>query len=180
MTQTDMEQEIAELSELLEGFIAKPVKDELAANLEEVVNCFKQQRKFFSSDINEFHDITKNEAKRLHRKLDEVTRGLDQLSVQVADDVAMDRERAKLHLEVLEGQFAALLNSIATLAGDQQAMRKELRLAQESAAAQQVAQMEQENSARRRQTRNLALLTPSAGLVGAGAIELLHLLHVFA
>ncbi|WP_394659009.1 hypothetical protein [uncultured Novosphingobium sp.] len=170
-----MEPETADLSDLLEGLIAKPVKDELAAHLEEVEHCFERQRKRFAAQIIEVQDLTTTEAKRLRSKLDEVATGLGQLSAQVAEAVEADRNRATQHSEVLKDQFAAVLNSIATLAGEQQALREELRLAQETAAAQQVAQMEQENSARRRQTRNLALLAPSAGLVGAGAIELLHL-----
>lgn len=175
MTQTDIEPETADLSDLLEGLIAKPVKHELAAHFEEVENCFERQRKRFAAQIIEVQDLTTTEAKRLRSKLDGVATGLVQLSAQAADAVAVDRNRATQHLEALQGQFAAVLNSMATLAGEQHALREEVRLARETVAAQQVARAEQESSARRRQTRNLALLAPGSGLLGAGAVELLRL-----
>lgn len=175
MTQTDMETEVADLSDLLEGLIAKPVKDELTAHFEEVENCFERQRKRFAAQITDVQDLTTTEAKRLRSKLDGIEAGLDQLSTQVAHDVAVDRNRATQLLELLQGQFAAVLDSMAVLAGEQQALREEARLAVETAAAQQLSQMEQEASARRRQTRTFALLAPCAGVLGAGAVELLHL-----
>lgn len=176
MTQTDIEPEIADLSDLLEGLIAKPLKHELAAHLEEVENCFKVQRKRFTAQFLEVQDLTKAEAMRLRSKLDDVATGLRQLSAQAADDVAADRNRATQHLEVLQDQFAVVLESVAALASEQQAFREEARFAIEAAAAKLLSQMEQEKSARHRQTRSLALLASCVGLLGAGAIELLHLL----
>lgn len=175
MTQTDMGTEVSDLSDLLEGLIAKPVKDELAAHFEEVENCFERQRKRFAAQIAEIQDVTTTEAKRLRSKLDGIEAALDQLSAQAADDVAVNRNRATQQLEVLQGQFAAVLNSMAFLAGEQQALREEVRLSVEAAAAQQLLRMEHEESARRRQTRTLAIFASCIGLLGAGAVELLHL-----
>ncbi|MBB4615758.1 hypothetical protein [Novosphingobium taihuense] len=175
MTQTDMEAEVADLSDLLEGLISKPVKDELAVHFEEVASCFDRQRKRFAAQVAEVQDVTTTEAKRLRSKLNGIETALDQLSAQAADDVAVDRNQAAKQFEVLQGQFAAVLDRVVVLAGEQQAWREDVRLAMETAAIRQLSQMEQEESARRRQTRTLALLVPFAGLLGAGAVELLHL-----
>ncbi|KHL24152.1 hypothetical protein PK98_15385 [Croceibacterium mercuriale] len=173
MSQTNTAE--AELADLLEKLIAAPVKGELTDHLHEVEDRFREQRKTFAAQISDIRDVTTTEAKRLRGQMEGVGALVEQHGGQGAADAATARDQAARHAEALQARLSDVLGGIAALTAEQRVVRDELRSAREAVAAERRAQAAEDSAARRVQFRNLALLAPGAGLLGAGAVELLHL-----
>jgi hypothetical protein len=174
MNQTTMEPETVDLANLLDDLIATPVKAALDVHLEDVEYHLQQQHKKMLGSIQDINDHTSAETKRLVKTLSAVKDDIEDLTKQTANAVAVDRDVAKLHAEMLQERVSVVLDNLTSLAAGQQAFREEMLVLQSAAATERLAQIETESAARRTQARLQTIWTLGAGLLGAGTVELLH------
>lgn len=162
-----MEPETADLANLLDELIARPVKAALDVHLEEVEDHLQQQQKKMLASIQDINDHTSDKTKQVVKTLSTVKEGIEELSKH-------DRDLAKRHADMLQERVSIALDSLNSLAAGQQAFREEMLALQSAAATERLAQIEVESAARRMQTRLQTIWTLGSGLLGAGIVELLH------